>query len=959
MLKLSNIRLSLALLGLFLVLLPLRAETVTVSLNRNPVYDIDFAEYVATLRDGSVIGFNGDMYHEIFSFCGAISKSASLAIPDTVVFDGVGYLVRDCCSSSGELDLRNCPNLDKLVLPKCVMNIASSIPQKIRDIVLQSDTPPELVSEALPVTSTVWVPRSAYPTYIKKCGTNNWNALQPIRYDGYVSKVHTVNVTDAGTFGYRLLAQIDQWVDVEELVITGTLNADDMSYFSRLLALRKLDLSQANITKIGGCSGLKRLQSVILPSTVTAVEKNAFEGCSSLKDIELTNVREIDDYAFRACSLLNFSQLNFDNVEILGRNAFEDCVTLQNVELPSVKSLGEGCFSGCISLRSIDLPEDLKSIPLLCFCRTQLDDIKFPRELRSIGGSAFSGTNLSSVKLPEGLQRVEYSAFSGCSVTELTIPSTIQTFEGGFKYSSLKDIYCYAAVPFESEAFSEVTSTVLHVPAFGVSAYRLHKDWGAFSQILPMEEDVTDVSIYQDYTLFQKAGLADNANLTIGYLTQGDWNTSPFPGHLTVDAGEKINLGTYTHNQNLERKASNTTLIAKSEVEAKEVTMNLTVLSGKWNFISFPFDVNVDDIEMPDSVLWVIRRYSGRDRASSSGNTWQSMADGTVLNAGEGYILHCTKEGDEWYGSNNGIVMTVHAVNNANKNGAFETQDAMVSLKEYPSEFAHNRSWNLVGNPYLSYYDIRMMEFESPITVWNGYGYTAYSPLDDEYTLCPNEAFFVQCPSGSSSMKFDAQGRTHECPENTESLSSRAAHSRAALSSGRSVLDVTLSGNGYKDRARLVLNEEASAEYEMNRDASKFMSNQADVPQVYLVDNGCRYAIDERPAGDGCYALGAYFGEEGEYRISLDARNLHEKVMLTDLRTGKTVNLLDDEYDFSANAGADEQRFLLTIHGEQTSIGHTSEKVPAESPIYNIAGQRASEKEKGILIVDGKKLLNK
>lgn len=332
MLKLSNIRLSLALLGLFLVLLPLRAETVTVSLNRNPVYDIVSAEYVATLRDGSVIGFSGDMYHETFSFCGAISKSASLAIPDTVVFDGVGYLVRDCSCEGGELDLRNCPNLDKLVLPKCVMNIACSIPQKIRGIVLQSDTPPELVSEALPVTSTVWVPRSAYPTYIKKCGTENWNALQPIRYDGYVSKVHTVNVTDAGTFGYRLLAQIDQWVDVEELVITGTLNADDMSYFSRLLALRKLDLSQANITKIGGCSGLKRLQSVILPSTVTAVEKNAFEGCSSLKDIELTNVREIDDDAFRACSLLNLSRLNFDNVEILGRKAFNDCVTLQNVK---------------------------------------------------------------------------------------------------------------------------------------------------------------------------------------------------------------------------------------------------------------------------------------------------------------------------------------------------------------------------------------------------------------------------------------------------------------------------------------------------------------------------------------------------------------------------------------------------------------------------------------------------
>ena len=37
----------------------------------------------------------------------------------------------------------------------------------------------------------------------------------------------------------------------------------------------------------------------------------------------------------------------------------------------------------------------------------------------------------------------------------------------------------------------------------------------------------------------------------------------------------------------------------------------------------------------------------------------------------------------------------------------------------------------------------------SPITVWNGTGYTTYTPGIDDYTLRPYEAFFIQKPDGA------------------------------------------------------------------------------------------------------------------------------------------------------------------------------------------------------------------
>ena len=81
--------------------------------------------------------------------------------------------------------------------------------------------------------------------------------------------------------------------------------------------------------------------------------------------------------------------------------------------------------------------------------------------------------------------------------------------------------------------------------------------------------------------------------------------------------------------------------------------------------------------------------------------------------------------------------------------GSSNEQEISIALQQYPSAHAENANWNLVGNPYNAGYDINGLGVESPITVWNGTGYTTYTPGLDEYTLKPFESFFIQTPDST------------------------------------------------------------------------------------------------------------------------------------------------------------------------------------------------------------------
>jgi hypothetical protein len=233
----------------------------------------------------------------------------------------------------------------------------------------------------------------------------------------------------------------------------------------------------------------------------------------------------------------------------------------------------------------------------------------------------------------------------------------------------------------------------------------------------------------------------------------------------------------------------------------------------------------------------------------------------------------------------------------------------------------------------------------------------AYSPIDDDYAIQPNEAFFVQCPDDLDNLTFPINGKqmTKEIEQEN------AARALFPADNARKLMNIELSNGENTDKTRLVINPSASLNYELNRDAGKFLSN--GVPQLYTLDTeGCEYAINERPVADGKAILGMTIPADGVYTISMSRSDM-SKVMLTDLLTNMTINIAEQEYQFNAIAGKLNSRFVITFEDGNAATGINGiETKTTESEVwYSIDGRKVSGNsvKKGIYIKDGKKVVVK
>lgn len=1002
---------------------------------------IQYANYTATLEDGTLLGFS--ISSSTAYFCGAISPSKSVTVPETISYNKKTYTVNYIGRYSGSnytLDFEEATSVVSLTIPSTATDIYSSIPSTISELHILGTTPPSIYNININTGITVYVPKEAFATYQNYCTQNNngWNTSIDLKKEGWTPQSYTISVNTAGTLAYRILEVVSQWTDVDELTISGHLNAEDMKYFSRMTQLRKLDLSQTDISSIGGCSGLTKLSEVVLPSTVKEVEDNAFYGCSILSNISLTNVETIGSRAFCLCAKL--TSLSLDNVKEIGKLAFamEDyeysrpsgsgisgglisvsmpkvtdlggyafsgCSQLMYISIPNATSVGEYAFANCENIGTIDLSnvkelgygvfynnrgnnvylhsvllsDELENIPGDCFygC-TNLSDLTLPKSLKSIGGHAIPYF-ASEVVIPEGVTSIGSDNFTNSS--SITIPSTAQTI-GSLGGKNLQHVYCNVIAPLSSECFDETyaAQATLHVPAFSVNAYKLSDEWYHFNSIVPIDKELSNVTFNNDFTLTSNIGLANKPDFSVVSSNENSSSSSELhnSGHLTVATDIALPLGKYMQEQNFyytynyvyDENGNSTkvytypnvsTLVNNSDMTADEVTVKMWLPQNQWNFISLPFDVNVSDIVYPDGTLWVIRKYNGANRAAMTGDTWQNMTNGQTLNAGEGYILHCTNEDDDNSSRSNYICFTFKALNNSKKNNIFASVDVEQPLNVYTSEFAHNRSWNLVGNPYPSFFNSQDIEHDGVITVWNGDGYTAYSLVDDAYYLRPNEAFFVQCPANKESMKFNAEGRSHKYTSNSADYNrAKAARLMTKSDGNRHLYNFALSNGQYTDKARLVLNENAKLDYELNCDASKFMSNNFSVPQVYIIEKGQRMSIDERPLSDGVIELGVFCGTTDEYTISLAATGENNSpIILIDKETGTETDLIHDVYHFKAATGTYNERFAIKIGNNTTGVLHIEDNKENKKEIYNLNGQKLQAPQKGINIINNKKVIVK
>ena len=807
---------------------------------------------------------------------------------------------------------------------------------------------------------------------------------------------------------------------IDKVVLPPTLKKIDSYAFQRT-SLTSVNIPD-NVETIeeNAFSQVRQLQEVHLPDSLTSLGRYAFEKCRSLRTVKIpTKLKEIPWYAFDGCKSLQSVELH-DSITGIGDYSFRNC-NLREITLPkSTTWVGGYAFNGNSNLSKVTLNEGLIDIWAYAFQDTAIDTLNCPSTLRNIYNAAFAGCrNLRQINLNEGLTRIEVYALANNKATEIVLPSSLEfCSQSAFDdCDSLVTIEARSVMPPNTDGGCPLTGTdltkaVLYVPVWSLAEYQLATGWNQFYTFRTSDFMPQYVKVNKDFYFTLRDELDPDyrpdieLTVTNNQITDSQGNTDYQHGNLTISGRSKLAVNdfsmvlspyakysyerNYYYNESY-RYLRPTSLIVKGEMRAENVTINLWNATNRWQFVSFPFDVKVSDIVPVDSTTsWVIRSHSGAERAA--GNTaavWQNLSADDVLQAGKGYIMQCYKPSNNSRSMNKGSFVpfkmdfndngnydaaqfTVRPLTTTvNRQQIFNADNRTVALEEHLAEFEHNRSWNLIGNPYPSYFDTRFLDFGAPFMVWNSYNqnYEAYSPVDDSYILAPAEAFFVQRPVDQENITFLKDGRQTDRYARTlveEEPASAPQRIRAAYDSNthtaaqRTVFNITLAKDGQQaDRTRVVINEAATMQYDLSRDAAKFTGTEPAVSQIFTINGATRYAINERPLNNGQALLGLHFGTDGTYTIGL-SNQPDGQVTLEDRLTGTKLQLNGTAgYSFTAKAGDSTDRFVLHFDAVATGINAaTTNEADRNDDTYTLDGRKVNNPTApGLYIKGGKKVI--
>lgn len=231
-----------------------------------------------------------------------------------------------------------------------------------------------------------------------------------------------------------------------------------------------------SVTRIGegAFQNIPSLKIIHLPRNLKTIERNAFAFLPELEEIDLPDaITEIPQGCFWNCGSLRHIKFP-ESLRLINRYAFRDCTALEQLRLPcGLISLVSGAFQGCSSLREIVFPESLRLIgsgdylnPEMEFPGTfegcvSLSEVQLPEKLDLLNDHTFRDCNgLKRVKMPGWIGCCGKNIFAGCPNVQIvesyrsgveTIPDWVRELQ---KFRSMKIGFLFALME-EADPFAQ------------------------------------------------------------------------------------------------------------------------------------------------------------------------------------------------------------------------------------------------------------------------------------------------------------------------------------------------------------------------------------------------------------------------------------------------------------------------------------------------------------------------
>ena len=393
------------------------------------------------------------------------------------------------------------------------------------------------------------------------------------------------------------------------------------------------------------------------------------------------------------------------------------------------------------------------------------------------------------------------------------------------------------------------------------------------------------------------------------------------------------------------------------ESAAAPISLDFRLSAESWHWFTLPYKCNISEVTWVDgspaqyNVDWFLMTYDGEKRAATqTGGNWKAYT-GTTIKAGEGFILAIN-------GNINNPKHTYELRFPMAKDVLVaEGTDKTVDVRAWGVETnirPNHKGWNLVGNPYLAYYQrnninnfegLRLGELVGPdpqtgywtqtgdvpyVVVPIGAGYEAYEQLlASETDLLPFTAYFVQvgndgehASSDELSISFDHTKLQLSATPMPASIVHRAP-SEVNETEEPVIVGVALTNSlGESDKTSLVIADRFTNEYEMQADFFKWFGDYYKYytkPVLYTIgaDQGKRAfnALNEQLATQPI-PMGMFAAKAGDYTFALNRRSdlsKVEEVWLHDANTNTYTNLMQNDYNFYTTKTDGGGRFTISV----------------------------------------------